>query len=82
VVIHWDGTTWASAPKPAGAGIDVLWGTSRNDIWGSSGSISHWDGTAWQLVTTSGGPFGSVWGPDRNSLWAVSSSGYILYLQR
>jgi hypothetical protein len=83
VVIHWDGTTWTSAPKPAGAQLFNLWGTAPNDLWGTSGSsIYHWNGSEWQLVTAAGGPFGSVWGPNPNTLWAVSSSGYILHLQR
>jgi hypothetical protein len=74
---HWDGASW-TIPAGAPTGLDVLWGTAANDVWGftslASTAAVHWNGTLWQPVAIAvGGGFASASGSGPNDIWAVGT---------
>ena len=88
-VMHWDGTSWTSAPLPAlpgalnedsGPGIVDI---SPTDAWlaggwesgDTSGSfLAHWNGTAWSLVSHPHAvAFSSIAAQNAHDIWAVGT---------
>ena len=66
LLIHWDGSTWATFDAPLGAADFVAF--ASDDIYGFGSGVMHWDGSSWSVVET----FPDVVGP---SLAGASAAG-------
>ena len=88
VLLHWDGSTWTTAPPPDAGTTPSLKSVAANgpaDVWAVGVTDSsqppfagvlpiHWDGTQWTRKPA--GDFGSRWGVDiapRGQVWAVGT---------
>ncbi len=81
VVLHYDGSSWLTAPIAGlnGGRLKLLAAVGENDVWVSDGNDAfHFDGTAWTPYRITN--FGEVdhWVfPDASAGWAVDyDSGY------
>jgi type II secretory pathway pseudopilin PulG len=82
VILHYNGSTWASVSSPVGTILYKIDMVSATDGWavGASGVILHYNGSAWSS-------FSSPVSNDLNSIhmvsatdgWAVGASGKILH---
>src|SRR5207302_461099 len=52
VILHWNGSYWATVSNPSSGQLYGITATSANDVWAvgnESGKalVEHWDGVAW-----------------------------------
>lgn len=81
VMLHWNGTAWASVTIPGGGGYTTVDGASPHNVWVTGATPTgdneswHWDGTSWTAVSL--GDFSAadvaVVGPE--NAWAVGNDG-------
>lgn len=83
VIIHWDGTAWATGPSPNGS-LLALWGSGPGNVWAvgydlDGALLLHFSGGVWTREV--GVPVNSllgVWGSGPNDVWVVGDAGNIL----
>jgi hypothetical protein len=90
VIVRWDGTAWAPAPRTGRTITGTLWSVAANsasDAWAvgstqaSQPLIEHWNGVAWSSVASSrpsgGGDLYAVAVTSATNAWAVGNTGNI-----
>jgi hypothetical protein len=82
IILHFDGTNWASVGPPMTAGGSSVSGTSADDVWVAGPSLLHWNGTAWTEtdgIVLDGGSeplfATSVFAIDTDDVWIAGFSG-------
>ncbi|MBW1871022.1 MAG: hypothetical protein JRJ19_03105, partial [Deltaproteobacteria bacterium] len=91
-ILHWDGSSWASAHSAGAAILPGIWGTASDDVWAvgwffeadpyirSVDIILHWDGSAWtEVPTDSENDLEAVFALDSTHAWAVGYFGTTLH---
>lgn len=88
--VHWDGTKWTPI---GGAGGNVIFGFTNDDIWELGNDVSYFDGNSWQSkagkwidgkfivldeVLASNGPYYAVWGTSSDNMYFGSGQGTTL----
>jgi hypothetical protein len=80
-IVHYDGSTFTTAPVPGDTMLLAVWGSSASDVWavGESGTILHYDGTAWSPRDSgTSHTLSAVWGFGRHVLVGGGAMGTIL----
>jgi hypothetical protein len=52
VILHWDGSSWATATSGAEHPLNAVSGLGPNDAWALSYGVLHWDGTGWTAAAS------------------------------
>jgi hypothetical protein len=77
-----DGWCWGF-PRPTGAKLNRLWGTSAEDVWavGEGGTIIHFDGARWaQVPSGTTDALVAIGGRGPGDAWAIGSRRTVLRL--
>ena len=86
VILHYDGSDWATMDSGTSTDLFGIWGTSASDVFvvGNTATILHYNGSGWSAVA-SGLPQSSeynlfcIWGSSSTDIYAGSSGGKIIH---
>jgi len=81
LVMHFDGTGWATQLSGTATYLLSVWGSSPTDVFavGFGGSIVHYDGTSWTpQASGTTQTLSGVWGTSPTNVYAVGVGGTIL----
>src|SRR5262249_51217841 len=57
-LLHYDGTSWSSAPRLTTEALNGVWGSAPGDVWavGDDEALLHFDGAKWSMVGVAAAP--------------------------